>query len=70
VDPCELLIPLVSFETENKSVFGLLLLRTGLISLQFPFFSLSLSPVITPFRLLGDLVLELQGLAFDDEDSI
>jgi hypothetical protein len=38
IDPCELLIPLVSFETENKPVLDLLLLRTGLILLRSLFF--------------------------------
>jgi hypothetical protein len=68
VDPCELLIPLVSFETENKSVFGLLLLRTGLISLQFPFFSLSLSLWSHGSSLQWWIHAWIAGNKLDDDD--
>jgi hypothetical protein len=58
---------------ENKSKF-LCLLTLRLCDFTGSFFD-SLSShffvsVITPFRLLGDSALELQGFAFDDEDSI
>jgi hypothetical protein len=58
------LIPLVSFETENKSVFNLLLLRTGLILLQFLFFSPSNLLVIV----FGLELQESEGKQFDDDD--
>jgi hypothetical protein len=64
VSPCKLLIPLVSFETENKSVFNLLLLRTGLILLQFLFFSPSNLLVIV----FGLELQESEGKQFDDDD--
>ena len=66
MDPCELQILLVSFETENKSVFDLLLLRTSLILLQFHFFS----PLRTVIVRIFKFVLGLQSLKFDDDDSV
>jgi hypothetical protein len=69
VDPRELLILLVSFKTENKSVFDLLLLRTGLILLQFLLFS-SLRDRAGICHPWWWIRTELRSKLFDDDDPV
>ena len=69
IDPCKLLVLLVSFETENKSVFDLLLLRTGLILLQFLLFS-SLRDRAGICHPWWWIRTELRSKLFDDDDLV